>query len=111
MSAPTSDSPSGRLEGHASVKAPGRQEWTRRERPPRLERRLEFPDYETTRVFLERAGALSEEMDIFPNLSFGRTYVNLTLFADDDSGELSAEALTFAERLDRLLDIEAPDSR
>lgn len=107
MSAPTSEHsagiPSGTAARDAATEAPGRQAWTRRERPLRLERRLEFPDYETTRVFLERSGALSEEMDIFPNLSFGRTYANLTLFADDDSGEFGAEALAFAERLDRLL--------
>ncbi|MBK5968334.1 MULTISPECIES: 4a-hydroxytetrahydrobiopterin dehydratase [Thiorhodovibrio] len=116
MSAPTSETTSGdnasgenetgaALQG-ASAEAPGRQAWTRQERPLRLERRLEFPDYEVTRVFLERSGALSEEMDIFPNLSFGRTYVNLTLFADDESGELTEQALTFAERVDRLLDAE-----
>ncbi|WP_408034182.1 hypothetical protein [Thiorhodovibrio winogradskyi] len=70
----------------------------------RLERRLEFPDYEATRVFLERAGGLSEEMDLYPNLSFGRTYVNMTLFADENTGALSPDALVFAGRIDRLLD-------
>ena len=90
--------------GAGSRAGPGTHGWARRERPLRLERRLEFPDYEATRVFLERAGEVSEAMDLYPNLSFGRTYVNLTVFADEDSGELTAEALTFAERLEQLLD-------
>lgn len=87
----------------ASDTVAGDSGWTRRERPLRLERRLEFADYQRTRDFLERTGALSESMDVFPNLSFGRTYVNLTLFADQESGELSAASLAFAERLDQML--------
>ena len=78
--------------------------WRRRERPLRLERRLVFGGYEALRDFLDRAGDLSEETGIFPNLSFGRTYVNMTLFADDDSGELSAEAERFAQRVDGLVE-------
>ncbi|WPL22876.1 pterin-4-alpha-carbinolamine dehydratase [Thiorhodovibrio frisius] len=117
MNAPTSESGSGtdsgplgsdkplRNESHKgeSHEGPGWHGWTRRERPLRLERRLEFPDYEATRVFLEQAGELSEAMDVYPNLSFGRTYANLTIFADEDSGELTAQAQTFAERIEQLL--------
>lgn len=77
--------------------------WTHRERPLRLERRLEFPDYEATRAFLEQAGGLSEQLECYPNLSFGRTYVNLALFADEDSAVLSAVALSFAERIEQLV--------
>ena len=64
---------------------------------------MEFANYEVLRDFLDRAGELSEETGIYPNLSFGRTYVNMTLFADDDSGELTAEAERFAERIDSLV--------
>jgi pterin-4a-carbinolamine dehydratase len=68
----------------------------------RLERRLEFSDYETTRVFLERSEALSEATGIYPNLSFGRTYVNLTLFADEAGGEITPELKRFADKIDAL---------
>jgi 4a-hydroxytetrahydrobiopterin dehydratase len=69
-----------------------------------LERRLEFDNYEALRDFLDRAGELSEETGVYPNLSFGRTYVNMTLFADEDSGELTSdEAERFAERVDSLV--------
>ncbi|MCX5947471.1 MAG: 4a-hydroxytetrahydrobiopterin dehydratase, partial [Cyanobacteria bacterium] len=37
------------------------QPWKQRPRPDRLERRIEFDDYETTRTFLERLNALSEQ--------------------------------------------------
>jgi len=78
--------------------------WRRRERPLRLERKLVFADYELLREFLQRAGDLSEETGIYPNLSFGRTYVNLTLFADEQSGELTAESERFALRIDNLVE-------
>ncbi|MCG5502021.1 4a-hydroxytetrahydrobiopterin dehydratase [Ectothiorhodospira lacustris] len=75
-------------------------DWTRRERPLRLERRLAFPDYEATRCFLEQAGALSEQMGVYPDISFGRTYVNITLHADDNATELSDEQRRFVDALD-----------
>ena len=81
----------------------GGHPWKRRNRPLRLERRLEFADYDTLRAFLDRAGALSERTSIYPNLSFGRTYANLTLFADDDTGELSPDAERFAQQIDGML--------
>jgi 4a-hydroxytetrahydrobiopterin dehydratase len=62
-----------------------RHQWTERTRPLRLERRVEFPDYEATRQFLEVAEASCQEAGIYPDISFGRTYVNLTLHGDGDS--------------------------
>lgn len=82
--------------------AGGPHPWRRRERPPRLERRLVFDGYEPLRDFLDRVGALSEETGIYPNLSFGRTYVNMTLFADGDDDALAPETERFAERVDEL---------
>ncbi len=60
------------------------QPWTQRTRPDRLERRIEFDDYESTRSFLERLNALAESEGRFPDISFGRTYVNLTLRPDEE---------------------------
>jgi 4a-hydroxytetrahydrobiopterin dehydratase len=78
------------------------QPWTQRTRPDRLERRIEFDDYESTRSFLERLNALAESEGRFPDISFGRTYVNLTLRPDDDQpvGEVD---LAFAAAIDALL--------
>jgi 4a-hydroxytetrahydrobiopterin dehydratase len=78
------------------------QPWTQRTRPDRLERRIEFDDYESTRSFLERLNALAESEGRFPDISFGRTYVNLTLRPDDEQpvGEVDQ---AFAAAIDALL--------
>ena len=78
------------------------QPWTQRPRPDRLERRIEFDDYESTRTFLERLNSLAEQEGRFPDISFGRTYVNLTLRPEDEQpvGE-GVEA--FAAAIDALL--------
>ena len=47
--------------------------------PPSLFRRFEFGSYTETREFLDRLSLISEESRIFPDLGFGRTYVNVTL--------------------------------
>ena len=78
------------------------QPWTQRPRPDRLERRIEFEDYESTRTFLERLNALAEQQGRFPDISFGRTYVNLTLRPDE--GESLGEGdQHFAAEIDGLL--------
>ena len=53
--------------------------WDQRKRPVRLERRLDFETYEATRSFLDRRGDLSESKKIFPDISFGKNFVNLSL--------------------------------
>ena len=77
--------------------------WTLRERPERLEARVEFPDYEATRSFLEEAAEISSQEDVYPDISFGRTYVNLTLHKPEGSGIGDAEE-RYARHIDRLLD-------
>jgi pterin-4a-carbinolamine dehydratase len=79
------------------------QAWTERQRPPRLERRLEFVDYEATRAFLEQVANLSERAGIYPDMSFGRTYVNITLHAADDATEVEAALHRFADEIDALI--------
>ena len=76
--------------------------WRERERPLRLERRLIFSSYESTRIFLEQSEKLSEEMSIYPNMNFGRTYVNLTLFAEEGADQIGGDLRLFADRIDEL---------
>ncbi len=78
------------------------QPWTQRPRPDRLERRIEFDDYESTRVFLERLNALAEQEGRFPDISFGRTYVNLTLRPEDET-PVGEREQAFAAAVDELL--------
>ncbi|MFM9109805.1 MAG: 4a-hydroxytetrahydrobiopterin dehydratase [Prochlorococcaceae cyanobacterium] len=79
------------------------QPWTQRPRPDRLERRIEFDDYEATRSFLERLNALSEQRNRFPDISFGRTYVNLTLRPEGDDEPIGDGDQAFAGAIDELL--------
>ncbi|AHE98914.1 4a-hydroxytetrahydrobiopterin dehydratase [Thioalkalivibrio paradoxus] len=77
--------------------------WKERSRPARLERRYEFPDYETLREFLDRVAELSEQEGLHPDMGFGRTYLNVTIHADDGATELGDRQRRFAEQMDALL--------
>jgi 4a-hydroxytetrahydrobiopterin dehydratase len=79
------------------------QPWTQRPRPDRLERRVEFSEYEATRVFLERLNTLSEQQSRFPDISFGRTYVNITLRSEEEDGAIGEVDQAFAVAIDGLL--------
>ncbi len=79
------------------------QPWTERPRPDRLERRIEFDDYEHTRAFLERLRQLSEREGRYPDISFGRTYVNLTLRPEGEAVALGPPDRAFAATIDELL--------
>ena len=77
--------------------------WTHRQRPERLERRLEFADYDATRVFLERLEALSQQTGRFPDIIFGRTYVNLTVRPEAEDEAVGAAEHDFVAAVDALL--------
>ena len=84
------------------------QPWTPRPKPEkaeRLERRIEFADYATTREFLERLNTLSEDTQRFPDISFGRTYVNLTVRPESTEPDalIGPEEEAFASQIDGLL--------
>lgn len=72
--------------------------WKEKASPARLERRFDFVDYEQTRAFLDRAAALSESTAVYPDVSFGRTYVNMTLYLDQ--GGAGGKAVEYAQGLD-----------
>ena len=79
------------------------QPWTQRSRPDRLERRIEFADYETTRDFLARLESLSEQHSRYPDISFGRTYVNITVRPQGEGSSLEDGDHGFAAAIDDLL--------
>ena len=82
-------------------------EWQERTRPVRLERRYEFQDYSTLRDFLERAADLSEREGLYPDMGFGRDYVNITIHVDDGVETLGDEQHRFARELDQLANVTA----
>jgi 4a-hydroxytetrahydrobiopterin dehydratase len=82
------------------------QPWTPRPKPEqadRLERRIEFDDYQATRDFLERLNDLSEAQQRFPDISFGRTYVNITVRPESDAAAPGEAEQAFAAAIDALL--------
>ncbi len=79
--------------------------WQRVERPPSLFRRFTFSSYADTRTFLERLAALSEETGTYPDLGFGTTYVNVTVYGDGGARPDDAES-DFARRASALAEAE-----
>ena len=80
-------------------------QWQERKRPVCLERRFEFDGYSSTRDFLDKLGEHSEATQRFPDISFGSTYVNITLRpeVDGDETQLSEADHAFAAQIDALL--------
>lgn len=76
--------------------------WQHRDRPPRLERRLDFADYARTRDFLEAVAKASEATGVYPDISFGRTYVNITIHTEPPATDIDPERAAFAQQVDVL---------
>tara|TARA_B100000700_G_C15043124_1_gene856387 strand:- start:1632 stop:1883 length:252 start_codon:yes stop_codon:yes gene_type:complete len=80
--------------------------WEKRKRPLCLEGRFEFKSYEETRDFLDKLALLSENSNFFPDISFGKTYVNLTIRPreENDINELTQSDINFTKEIDGLVD-------
>lgn len=77
--------------------------WSAVDRAGALFRRFEFQAYSETRNFLNRLAELSERTGRYPDLSFGRRHVNVTIHPEAESGTpdtgsaFAAEASTLYE--------------
>ncbi len=76
-------------------------QWKERTRPIRLERRFEFENYEATRNFLDELGQLCESQKRYPDISFGKTYANLSL-ASNNNEEIDSDDKQFASKIDQI---------
>lgn len=85
------------------------EQWKECIRPVRLERRYEFPDYQGLRDFLDRTAEVSEREGLYPDMGFGRDYVNVTIHADENSDELGERQRRLAEQFDVQFITEARD--
>ncbi|MBN4078928.1 4a-hydroxytetrahydrobiopterin dehydratase [Gammaproteobacteria bacterium AH-315-C21] len=79
------------------------ENWVERKRPIRLERRIEFDDYEQTREFLDQAADLSEAESYYPDLSFSRTHVSVALHVQEGKKKIGKKILRFAELMDAIV--------
>jgi pterin-4a-carbinolamine dehydratase len=77
-------------------------QWQERPRPARLECRYEFTSYAELSDFLDSAAGISEREGLYPDISFGRDYVNVTIHADEGSAALEERQRRFAALLDAL---------
>ncbi|MBL1260017.1 MAG: 4a-hydroxytetrahydrobiopterin dehydratase [Thiotrichaceae bacterium] len=78
------------------------EHWKVRKRPVRLERRFEFESYDDTRDFLDLAAELAEKEDYYPDMSFGRTHVSITLKSEEEESEVNENIKRYAAMLDDL---------
>ena len=78
------------------------QQWQERARPERLERRYQFVDYDSFRDLLDRAAALSEREGLYPDMGFGRDYVNMTIHGSEEDNTLGDRQRRLAQQLDDL---------
>ena len=76
--------------------------WKERKRPNRLENQYQFEDYEDLRDFLDLAAELSEKEEYYPDMGFGRDYVNITIHAPEDEESVTEQQRQFAVQLDSL---------
>ena len=79
--------------------------WRQKNRPECLEKRYEFESYEKTRDFLDASGDFSEKVSRFPDISFGKTYANITIrpSEDNEKEEISKLDHDFATQIDLLI--------
>ena len=79
--------------------------WRQKNRPECLEKRFEFESYEKTREFLDALGEFSEQVSRFPDISFGKTYANITIRPSETNEieEISKVDHEFAAQIDLLM--------
>ena len=74
--------------------------WNERESPLRIEKRFEFEQYSKISKFMGEIDKLCKERDIYPNISFGKNFVSLSIFLD--SKEISKKEKDFSKEIDKL---------
>ena len=79
--------------------------WRQKNRPECLEKRFEFESYEKTRDFLDALGDFSEKVSRFPDISFGKTYANITIrpLENNEKEKISKVDHEFASQIDLLI--------
>ena len=73
--------------------------WNERESPLRIEKRFEFDQYSKISKFMGKIEELCKERDIYPNISFGKNFVSLSIFLDSEV--ISSEEKIFSKDIDK----------
>ena len=80
--------------------------WRQKKRPECLEKRFEFQSYEKNRDFLDALGDFCEKVNRFPDISFGKTYANITIrpSGSNEIEKISEVDHEFSSQIDLLLE-------
>ena len=70
-------------------------DWKFQKKPQSITRSYIFENYQDTSKFLEELADLSEEMDLYPNLNFTRTQVNVNIDIEGNFDELNPDQAEF----------------
>ena len=73
--------------------------WNERESPLRIEKRFEFKQYSKISKFMEKIEKLCKEKDIYPNISFGKNFVSLSIFLENK--KISSDEKDFSKDIDK----------
>ena len=72
--------------------------WNKRESPFRIEKKFDFEEYSKISKFMGKIEKLCKEKDIYPNISFGKNFVSLSIFLDTE--EISSREKDFSKDVD-----------
>ena len=72
--------------------------WNQRESPLRIEKRFEFKEYSRISKFMKMVDELCKMKKIYPNISFGKNFVSLTIFLGSEN--LSKIEKDFSNQID-----------
>ena len=72
--------------------------WNERESPLRIEKRFEFEEYSKISSFMKKVEKLCKEKDIYPNISFGKNFVSVTIFLESE--QISPSEKDFSIEID-----------
>ena len=73
--------------------------WNKRESPLRIEKRFEFEQYSKISKFMGKMEKLCKEKVIYPNISFGKNFVSLSIFLEKI--EISEKEKDFSKDIDK----------
>lgn len=76
--------------------------WVQKKLPDRVERRIDFENYELTREFLDLAADISEKEGFYPDINFGKYHVNMTIYVNDRDTGLERAQYLFATQVNSI---------
>ena len=72
--------------------------WNKRESPLRIEKRFEFEEYSKISIFMKLVDELCKEDNLYPNISFGKNFVSISIFLDSE--KISKIEKDFSNKID-----------